>query len=64
MITILMTMADGGYLKTVTYFDENGKMKQADFSKLKIESENICFEELAKHIEASEFDLKIGKKEM
>lgn len=61
MITIFMTTTDGEYLKRVTYFDKNGKMKQADFSKLKIKSENICFEELTKHIESSEFDLKIGK---
>ena len=51
MIKIFMVQNIDGMVKFVNFFDEDGKMRKADCSALKLKSENVDFEKLAKMIE-------------
>lgn len=57
MISILMINSNDEYVESVVYFDNNGKMKKADVSKLEIKSNSVDFktkEKLEKLIELEE----------
>lgn len=56
-IHIFMTESDGEYLQRVRYFNKQGIMRTVDFSKHKIDCNNINYESLKKQLEVIEFNL-------
>lgn len=54
-IVIFFTQTENGILKFVNYFNEKNELKKADFSKFKINENDIDFEMLKKQIAAMEF---------
>lgn len=51
-VKVLMVQSNDGIVEMATFVDENGRMNRADCSALKINSDDVDYEKLAKIIEA------------
>lgn len=58
MVKVFMVHSHDGIIDIVDYFDENGNLQKADFSKLQMSSENVDYEKLAIMIQPYEDDKK------
>ena len=55
-ITIFMVESHNGIVDIVSYFDTKGNIKKADFSKHRLNADDVDYQELANMIEAKEYE--------